>query len=161
MAVDAQQAAHEAAHEAAQQAAHGAARRRRAHDELRDAGEELRDIIDDLRVLAQKEAELARAEMREQAGLTRNAAIGAALAALLVPILLTFAALTLMFALDEATALWLAALITTLVVLALVLLAAAFAYTMYRRISIVPRRTVDSIQEDVRWARRRISFSER
>jgi hypothetical protein len=149
------------AQEAAQQAAHEAAGRRRTRDDLRNARDELRDIIDDLRALAQKEAELARAEMREQAGLTRNAAIGGALAALLVPILLTFAGLTLMFALDKAMSLWLAALITTLVILALVLLAVAFAYTMYRRISIVPRRTVDSIQEDVRWARRRISFSER
>jgi uncharacterized membrane protein YqjE len=134
---------------------------RRGRDEVSDLGGQVGGIIDDLRVLARKEAELARAELGEQLAISRNALVLGGLALVLAGLSVVFLFLTLMFGLDAGLPLWAAALITTLVLLLSTGLAALLARDQLRRISVVPRRTVDSVSEDVRWARDQLRFNGR
>jgi uncharacterized membrane protein YqjE len=133
----------------------------RGRQEFREIRGDVSELADDLRTLAQKEAELARTEMGEQAGLAVRAAIWGGLAGISALLLLTFAFLTLMFGLNEAMDLWLAALVTTIVILALTAVAALMAYTRFRQISVVPKRTMHSVREDVAWARRQLNLNAR
>jgi uncharacterized membrane protein YqjE len=136
-------------------------RLRRGTDEVRELRGEAADIVSGLRTLASKEGELARAELGEQLGLTRDTAIFGGLAALLAFIMLIFAAATLMLALAEGMALWGAALLTTVILAALAAAAGAFAWSRAKRISVVPKRTINSVTEDVRWVRSQLNLNGR
>jgi hypothetical protein len=99
--------------------------------------------------------------MREQTSLlTRVLALGAA-ALVLSGLLMTFAFLTLYLVLDTFMDEWVAGLLTTLVILGLTALCGYMAYSLFKRISPMPKRTVDSISEDVRWAKRQMNFNAR
>ena len=134
---------------------------RRGTDEFREVREEASTLIDDLRVLAEKELELARTEMSEQLGLSRQSAMFAGIAAVAAGLTLTFVALTLMFVLDTFMPLWVAALITTLALAAVTGFAAYMVREKIRRITVVPKKTIESVEEDVRWARRQLNFNAR
>jgi hypothetical protein len=130
-------------------------------EELREVRGDFSGIVDDLRLIAQKEVELARAEMREQFGITTQSLIYGAVTGVLAMLLLTFTFVTVMLVLDTFMPLWAAALVTTLIVGGLAALTGMMAYSMFKRISVVPKRTMDSINEDVKWAKRQMSFSAR
>lgn len=134
---------------------------KRGREQLRGAGSDFSAILDDLRVLAGKEVELAKAELREQASLTTRVLGFGAAALVMSMLLLTFLFLTLFFVLDTFMDEWAAALVTTLVILALTALSGYMAYSVFKRISPMPKRAVDSISEDVKWARRQINFNAR
>ena len=131
---------------------------KRGREELRGIRDEASTLIDDFRVLAQKEAELARAEMQEQVGFASRGAIAGGAAAILAALVLTFAFITLMFVLNEFMTLWAAAGVTTLTLLALTALSALLARTFLKRITVAPRQTLESLNEDVRWARDQMRF---
>jgi hypothetical protein len=133
----------------------------RGRQEVSAVRQDVASIADDLRVLALKEAELARAEFAQQLGFSRDTAISAGVAAIAALLMLTFAGLTLMFALSEGMPTWVAGLITTVVFAAMVAFAAAFMRARMRQISLVPRRTIDSIREDVKWARSQLNLNAR
>lgn len=134
---------------------------RRGVDEVRDVREEMMGLFDDIRVLAQKEMELARVEVSEQVQYVRNAAVFGSVAAVFALLTLAFLATTVMFALDEAMPLWVAALITTIGLLAILLLLGLVAYSQVKQLTVAPKKTMDSVNEDVRWARNRLNFSAR
>jgi len=117
-------------------------------------GELLKQLASETSTLVHQELELAKAEMRETG---RNAAPGlgmiggAGVAALLA--LGTLTALAIL-ALDEAMPAWLAALIVSVVYLAV----AGFLYTRGKeRVeeagSPAPRQTIETLKEDVEWAK--------
>jgi uncharacterized membrane protein YqjE len=125
-------------------------------DELRDrpVGELLKQLANETTTLVRQELELAKAEMREKAG---KAGPGFGLWGVAgVTALLALGSLTafLILALDGAMANWLAALVVGLVY-------AASAAVLYlrgkRRVeeagSPVPEQTVETVKEDVQWAK--------
>ena len=117
------------------------------------------DLASDLGTLAQKEMELARTEVGESvSSLVRAAALGAATLALGM-LLLTFLGVSLMLVLDQSMELWAAALVTTAVILALTAAAGIGAYAFFRKVSVVPKRTMTSLQEDVQWARSQLNLN--
>jgi len=134
---------------------------KRGMDEFSDVREELMDLFQDVRGLAQKEMELARAEMSEQVGYARMSAVYGGIAAVFALITLAFIAVTAMFLLDEVMPLWAAALITTGGLTVLTLLLGALAYSQVKQITVAPKKTMDSVNEDMRWARDRMNFSAR
>jgi hypothetical protein len=125
-------------------------------DELRDRpiGELLKQLADETATLVRRELDLAKAEMREKAG---KAGPGFGMwGAAGVTALLALGSLTafLILALDGAMPNWLAALIVGLVY-------AAVAGVLYlrgkRRVeeagSPMPEKTIESVKEDVQWAK--------
>lgn len=132
---------------------------RQGRDELRGIREDVSGIVADVGELFAKELQLARAELQEQVGFSRDIAIWGGVAAVAALLTLVFGALTLMFVLDLWMDTWAAALITAGVLLALTGLAAMLLMSKVKRLSIVPKRTVESVNEDVRWARSRMRFS--
>jgi Flp pilus assembly protein TadB len=126
-------------------------------EEARALGSEAAAIAQDLRRLLQLERQLAKAEANEAKGYaTRGAGFGTA-AAVLLFLFLFFLFMALMFALDTAMALWLAALITAGIILLLAAILGMLARSQMQRFSPVPRRLVSNIQEDVRWAQSQAS----
>jgi uncharacterized membrane protein YqjE len=134
---------------------------RRGMDEIKELRAEFSGFFDDVRGLAEKEMQLARAEMSEQVAYAKNGAMSAAVAAVVALLTLAFLATTLMFALDQAMETWLAALITSGVLLGLTALAGMYAMSQLKRITVAPKKTIASVNEDVRWARDRMNFSEK
>lgn len=127
---------------------------RRGREELRSVGGAIGGIADDLRGLAAAESALARAEMQDSmSAVVRLAAFGAA-AAVLAVIGVVFVFRTIMAGLDEAgLTQWAAALITALIALALAAGLGLYARKQMADVTLVPRRTMDSLKEDVAWVR--------
>jgi uncharacterized membrane protein YqjE len=122
----------------------------------RPARELLRELSDQTTTLVRQEIELAKAELSQkgkQAGAGAGMLGGAGLMAAFA-----FAALTttVIAALDTAMPLWLAALIVALVYAAV---AVALALSGRRQIDgatpVAPEQAVDSVKEDVQWAKTR------
>jgi uncharacterized membrane protein YqjE len=119
-------------------------------------GELVKDLASETSTLVRQELDLAKAEMAERG---KRAGKGAGMlgAAALVG-LLAAGALTagLVAALDQAMATWLAALIVTVVYAAI---AGALAVTGRKQIREaappVPEQAIDSVKEDVQWAKTR------
>jgi hypothetical protein len=125
-------------------------------DDLRDRpiNELLKQLANETTTLVRQELELAKAEMREKAG-KAGPGVGMWGAAGAVA-LLSAGALTafLILALDGAMPNWLAALIVGLVYAGI---AAVLYVTGKRRVeeagSPVPEKTIESVKEDVQWAK--------
>ena len=123
--------------------------------------EEAMGIFADLQALARKEVQLAKAELSETVGFTtRSLAFGGA-ALLMALLTAVFVFVTVLFVLDTFMPLWAAALVTTLILGALTALAGFMALQQFKRISVVPKRTLESVREDVTWAKSQMSFSEK
>lgn len=132
---------------------------RRGRQEVRDLGGELSGIASDVRTHARTQAELAKAELGEQAGIALRVAIWGGVALVAAALMLVFLFLTVMFAISTALPLWAGALITTALLLAIAAAAGGLAYLRLRQVSVVPKRTVRSLKEDVRWAREQLRSS--
>lgn len=132
---------------------------RRGRDEARSIGEEFAAIAEDLRNLARSEVELARAEMREQIQLAIRVAIWGAVAAVVALITLGLVFLTIRDVLDIWLATWAATLITTGIALLLAAIAGFIAYRRVKQMTVVPKKTMSSVKEDVQWARDQVKSS--
>ncbi len=132
---------------------------RRGADEARGLGEEVGAIAQDLRDLVRSEVELARAEVREQISLGIKSAIWAGVGVVAAGLALVFVALTIMFALDVALPLWLSALIVTAGLIALAAIAGLMVRARIKQITVVPKKTIGSIREDVEWAKAQLKSS--
>jgi hypothetical protein len=129
-----------------------------APPELRDQsiGELVKDLAGETSTLVRKEIDLAKAEMTERAKLAGKGA--ATLAAGAIAALLALGALTagLIAALDLAMPTWLAALIVAVVYAAI---AGVLAQTGRKQVQEatppVPEETIESVKEDVQWAKTR------
>lgn len=122
-----------------------------ARPEQRGVGELLGEIASDLGTLVRQEIELAKAEVKQEAGKAGGAAGmfgGAGVAGLITAI---FASLTLMFALDALMPIGWAAFIVT----ALWAVAGFVLYTRGRdqlRSIKAPTQTIETLKEDAQWA---------
>src|SRR4029079_12551455 len=112
---------------------------RRGVDRVSDIGSDVGNLMSDMGVLAQKEMDLARAEMGESVSNLTRAVLWGAATVVLAGLMLIFAATTLMLALNEAFSLWLSALITTGVLLVLMSIAGVLMRMWIGRISVTPQ----------------------
>lgn len=134
---------------------------RRSRDEAQALGQDLGDIATDVRFLLQKEAQLARAEMQETLNHSLRSLMWGGIAAFLATPFVIFAFAALMFGLDTVMPLVAAAGITAAVIVALMAIAGAIAYSRIKQINVKPERTVKSLQEDIEWAKTRIRSTAR
>jgi len=127
--------------------------------EARELGEEVRGIAEDLRDLARSEFELTRAVLREELRLVMGIAIAGAVALMTALLSLVFFGLTAMYGLDHVVPLWVAAIIVAGALLLMAAVAGLVAMRMARRMSVGPKRSANSIREDVSWARAQLKSS--
>lgn len=118
-------------------------------------------ISQDVRDLARLEVQLAVAEAKEQGALAGKAAGLGAVAAIVALLALVFLALALHLGLATFMPDWLAALVTAAILLVLAGAAAMVARGYLKQISPLPRRTIASVKEDIRWAKSQLSSSVR
>jgi hypothetical protein len=129
-----------------------------AAPKLRDQpiGELVKDLAGEMSTLVRQEIDLAKAEMAERG---KRAGKGAGmLASGAVVALLALGALTacLIAALDLAMPTWLAALIVAVVYAAIAAVLAQVGRTQVQEAAPpVPEETIESVKEDVRWAKNR------
>ena len=126
---------------------------RRGREELRDVGDEFAGIVSDLREIARGEVELAKAEMGEQVSALVRTAIWGGVAAVLGLLALTWVFVTMTLVLDTFTDAWAAAAVTLGVLAVLTIGAGLAAASRMKQVTIVPKRTVHSVREDVQWAK--------
>ncbi len=129
---------------------------REGKGEVRDLGSEVSEIAQDMRTLMATELTLAKAEMKEQAGYLVKVATwgGVALAAAIVT--LVWVALTSTYALSGIFSMWLSALIVTAALAVVAGLSILAAKSRASKLSLVPRRTVNAVKEDVSWAKQQL-----
>jgi len=114
-------------------------------------GELIGEVSDDLTRLFRQEIELAKSEMRTEAGKAGKAAgmLGAAgIGALMTVILLSFA---LVFALGAVMPLGWASLIVGIVWAVVAAILYAGGRQRLRQVDPMPRRTVETLREDAQW----------
>ncbi len=119
----------------------------------RSLGEIVGDISDDLSTLLRQEMDLARTEIKQEisragkgAGLLGGAGVAGNL-------LLVFASLTIVFALDEAMPLWAAALIVTALWAVITAVLALVGRKALQESNPQLPQTQQSLKEDAQWAR--------
>jgi hypothetical protein len=119
--------------------------------EDKSIGELIGDISDDLSRLFRQEVDLAKAELRTEAGKAGKAAgiLGAAAIAGLMTVLLTSWALV--YALDSVMPIGWAALIVAVIWAIVGAVLYSNGRKRLRTVSPVPQRTVDTIKEDGQW----------
>jgi uncharacterized membrane protein YqjE len=126
-------------------------------EERRTVGEIIEDVVRDFGDIVRSELRLARAEITEKVQKAGKAAglLGAA------GICGLFAGASLVTCCIAALALampvWLAALLMSVFLVCIAAALYAGGRARLRRVSPVPEQTVETIQEQVRWAKRRIS----
>jgi len=115
----------------------------------------LGDLVSDILDLVHAEIQLARSEIHEDAAAISRAsgmlAVGAVVSFLGIAFVLSAA----MFGLGLLMALWQAALIVGLVVLLIGGTLVWIGYEHLKAIDPIPRRTIDSVREDVEWLHNR------
>lgn len=131
-------------------------RLRRGEDEARELGHEVADITQELRRLAADEMQLGIAEVKEQVNFAIRGAVLGVSAFIFAEFVVVFLGLAVMFALDTALATWAAALITAGIFLVLTAILALLARAYIKRVKMKPQRLIQSIKEDITWARNQI-----
>ena len=121
----------------------------------RSVSEILHDIVFNVQEIVRSEIRLAKAEMREQAGkASRGVAMlgaGALAGILAVALLLT----TCVLALATLAPAWLAALIIAFVTGIIAAVLIVVGRTQLKQVNTVPRRTIDTVKENLEWAKER------
>jgi len=128
--------------------------------DLRSAAGEVPDVASDFRQLLAGDVQLGVAEMRESATRAGGAAAIAGAAAVLADIGLFFVCITIMFALSTAMALWLAALITTVIVFGAAFVAYRIAMARFKGVTPMPKRAVQSLGKDLSWLKAQMNLNE-
>jgi uncharacterized membrane protein YqjE len=115
------------------------------------------EVTGDLSKLMHQELELAKTEMREEAVRTGKAAGLLGVSGVGANLLLVFLSLAVMFGLDAVMPIGWAALIVAAVWAVVAGVTFAVGRDRLRRVRPVPEQTVETVKEDVRWARARTS----
>jgi uncharacterized membrane protein YqjE len=123
----------------------------RGRQEAVGVGRDFADIARDIGALTQQELQLARAEVAEQMRPISQALIWGAVAAIFGLFVAAFLLVGVMFALALVFPLWVSALITMGISGILAAGAGLFAYGRFRQVRLMPQRTMQSVQEDVKW----------
>ena len=106
------------------------------------------EILGDLPRLVRKEAELLRAELAEKAAQAGDAGMGIAIGLLLTSVALLIVLQALVLALAEVMPAWLASVLVGVIVAAIGLLMVRKGRRDLRRVSLMPQRTIDSLNHD-------------
>ncbi len=123
--------------------------------EIGDVGSELSEIARDLRTLVLTEVSLAKAESKEQMGYLVKIAAWGGIALATAIVALVWVALT-STALSGVFPMWLSALIVTVALGVIAGFAVLAAKSRAGKLSLVPRRTVNAVKEDVSWAKEQL-----
>ena len=95
--------------------------------------------------------------MSQQANIAVRSMVMGLSASLFALLTLVFLFVAVMLVIAEGLALWIAAFITTGVLAVLALGAGLYAYQKIKQLRIVPEQTVESMKEDLQWARNRMT----
>lgn len=128
--------------------------RRTQPESIRDL---LRELNDGTRDLVRKEIALARVEMRDEMVQAKRGALwlsGSAGAGFIGMVLV---ALTLAYLFAEVMRPWLAALIPAILMFAVAGALAYLGQKELKRVNLKPEQTIDSLKEDSKWAKERLS----
>ena len=134
---------------------------RRGQQEAKDLAGQASGVAGELGVLIQQEVRLAKAELGQQVSKAVQSAVSAAAAGLFAMLMLIFAFVGVMLVIGEVLDLWIAAFITAGGLLLLALIAGLIARQRIKQISLVPERTVESVKEDLEWARSQMQSNAR
>lgn len=132
---------------------------KRGQEEFQRVRGDVSTINADLRELTRMEVQLAKAEMREEAMLAVRGAAWAGLAITAAELGLVFAFATVMLILWVWMPMWAAALITTLLIMAVGATAASMARERFRQIKFVPDRTMRSVRKDIQCLKDQLTSS--
>jgi protein-S-isoprenylcysteine O-methyltransferase Ste14 len=121
-------------------------------EEMRSIGSTIGAITEGLFELASKERQLAQAEIADSMSAARRSATYGAVAAVLGLFMLGFLALSLMYGLDTVMPQWLAALATAGIIALVAAVVAFMAKRALADFTIMPKRTAQSVKEDLQWA---------
>lgn len=125
--------------------------------EGRSVGDLLGEVTGDLSKLMRQEVALAKVEMKEEAAKAGKASgllVGAGLVGYLV---LVFLSLALMFALDNVMGIGWAAVITAVILGIVSAVLFVLGRNKFKQVNPKPEQTVETLKEDVQWAKNRNS----
>ena len=134
---------------------------REMRDEAMSMRGDVSGIATEVQRLLQMEMELAQAEIQEAKGHATKGTMFGAFAGVFALIMSVFLFLAIMFGLDTLMPTWAAALATTGIAAGVALLCGLIAMQQWRSFSPVPRRTMRTMQEDIKWARSQIKSNGR
>ena len=120
-------------------------------------GDLLGRVTSDLSTLMRQEVELAKVEIKEEAtkaGKASGTLVGAGLVGFLV---LVFLSLAVMFGLDQVMPIGWAAVITAVLLAIVAAVLFAVGRRQLRQVNPKPEQTVETLKEDVQWAKNRTS----
>lgn len=129
---------------------------RDGRSELRAVGSEVAEVAQSVRELLLAEVELAKAETKEQAGHLRRTAVWGGFACAAGLLTLAWVALASTYALSAALPPWSAALIVSVALAVIAMIAGLAARARAKELSVLPRRTMIAVKEDVAWARQQL-----
>ena len=120
-------------------------------------GDLLGRVTTDLSTLMRQEVELAKVEIKEEATKAGKASGMLAGAGAVGYLVLVFLALALMFALDAAMPIGWAALITAVLLGVVAAVLFVLGRKQFQQVNPKPEQTVETLKEDVQWAKNRSS----
>lgn len=122
----------------------------------RSLSDVLQDVVGNVQGIIRSEARLAKAEIREEAGQAGKAAGIAGLGGALSFYAAGFLLLACLYALELVVASWLAALIMMFIVGAIAAVVLRAGIQRLKRVHPRPDKTIDTIKENVEWAKDQI-----
>jgi VIT1/CCC1 family predicted Fe2+/Mn2+ transporter len=124
--------------------------------EVRGLQSEVAGIAEELRDLVRAELDLAKAETKEQVGVAVKMTAWGVAGLMTAFVMVVWVALTATYALANAVEPWIAALIVTLALGAIALISALMAKSKLSQFSPMPKRTANSLKEDLTWAKHQL-----
>ena len=125
--------------------------------EGRSVGDLLGEVTGDLSKLMRQEVALAKVELKEEAAKAGKAGGLLGGAGAVGYLVLVFLSLALMFALDNAMGIGWAALLTAVLLGIVAALLFVIGRNRFKQINPTPEQTVETLKEDVQWAKNRNS----
>jgi uncharacterized membrane protein YqjE len=125
--------------------------------EGRSVGELLGEVTSDLSKLMRQEVALAKVELKEEAAKAGKASGLLGGAGAVGYLVLVFLSLALMFALDNAMGIGWAALLTAVILGVVAGILFVLGRSKFKQVNPKPEQTVETLKEDVQWAKNRNS----
>jgi hypothetical protein len=122
----------------------------------RSIGEILQDVLRNLQEIVRSEVRLAKTEAREELIKAKAAALFVAVGALCSIFTVFFFLLAAVYALTLVVPNWAAAVIVAVVVMAAAAVTLVAGLKQVRRVHPAPEKTVETIKENVAWAKQRV-----
>lgn len=125
----------------------------------RSLGELFSSLSKDTTTLVRKEIELAKAEITEELSKAAKSAVSAVIGGMIAYAALILILAAIAIGLANVLPVWLAVLVVGLVVGLIGLILVLGAVKTLKNISLVPRKTIATLEEDKRWAQEQINES--